>query len=145
VVDRWLEDSRHLINKIVNTKSKPLDRLTALIVAIHESARDKLSRDPSGFALYQHMWTRRSDAANKHLEFILSQGMSLMTEAMEAGDVVVGDAAKAIVLIQSATAKFHTPDLIKASLDEDTSAQLRTVLLALFHRLQNDPEFLSHL
>lgn len=145
VVDRWLEDSRRLITEIVNTESKPLDRLAAVLVAIHESARDKLSQDPSGFALYQHMWSSRSDAANRHLEFILSHGMQLITEAMETGEIVVEDPVKAVILIQAATAKFHTPDLIRASLDEDTSAQLRTVLSALFHRLQNDSEFLSEI
>ena len=145
VVDAWLEDSRQLIGKTLDSNSKPLDQLAAMLIAVHQSARDKLSRDPSGFALYQHLFNNRSEAAQKHVDFIVSTGVQLLSEAIDQGDVVIEDPVKAALLIQAATAKFHTPELIDRALNEDTVAQYKTVLAALFHALQTNPDCLSTL
>ena len=145
VVNQWLQSSRELIAQAIATDAPPLDRLAAMLLALHRSSRDKLQNDPNGFALYEHLWTAQSAAAIAHMRFIVNQGVALLSEAIEHQDIIVSDPLKAASLIQAATAKFHTPALVKDSLQENTEAQLTAVLDALFFCLRNNPESLAEL
>ncbi|MEM7283521.1 MAG: TetR/AcrR family transcriptional regulator [Pseudomonadota bacterium] len=143
VVDRWLEESRLLIGKTLELDLEAFDKLVAMLLAIHQSSRDKLSNDPSGFELYQHMWSSRAEAAEKHRKFIVSHGIALIKRAIEEESLVSLDPVKAALLIQAATTKFMTPVFVKESLHEDTSTQLQVVLRALIFYFRSQPDSLS--
>ncbi len=145
IVDQWLSDSRAEILAALETDQPALDRLAAMLITLHRSSRRKLERDPNGFALYQHLWSKRSDAAQTHVAFVVAEGVSLITQAIEQQDVLISDPVKAALLIQSATAKFHAPALLNDALAEDTTAQLQSVLNALFYCFRHDPDCLKTL
>lgn len=145
VIDRWLAESRQLIKETLEHNLGAFDKLTSMLLAIHQSSREKLARDPSGFELYQHMWSNRTEAAEKHRNFIVSNGVALISQAIEEESLSISDPVKVAVLIQAATAKFLTPALVKASLHEDTSAQMQAVLGALIFYFRNKPDSLSGL
>lgn len=145
VISVWLKESRELILQASESDQPPLTRLRNMLIALHESARTKLSQDPNGFALYEHLWNQQSAAANAHKQFIIERGIALLSEASNLGEIVTSDPIKAALLIQAATAKFHTPALIRDALHEDTIAQLDAVLNALWFNLRNDPNCLDQL
>ncbi|MEM9533544.1 MAG: TetR/AcrR family transcriptional regulator [Pseudomonadota bacterium] len=145
VVDRWLADSRHLIEETLKLEAGAFDRLTALLLAIHQSSREKLANDPSGYELYQHMWSNRTEAAQKHQDFIVSRGSALIQEAISEESLTHLDPVQAAILIQAAMAKFLTPALVRASLHEDTGAQMKAVLRALIFYCRNQPDGLTDL
>lgn len=143
VVDSWLTESRALVEALADSDEEPLRKLENIVVAVHLSAREKLSEDPFGFELYEHLFEQRAQAAQGHIEFIAGIAKGLIEAGQAAGDLPRVDSWKLVTLLKAGLVKYQTPALIRESLAEDTEPQLRCLLRSLLLAVKTQPALLE--
>jgi AcrR family transcriptional regulator len=115
IVSSAMQDEEQLAHRYVRASGSAFERLSGMVLALHQRKRERFSDDPEVYHLYRRVVDERPDLVRDYAAAMTRLVADILADGVRAGEFKIDDIAAAAGVVANAVTVFVHPAHVEAA------------------------------